>query len=93
MYFFLYLKFIRTHNSTIQNIKNSKTQVQNKTETLKKSYAFLSKVCTLREHINIKNNTKNKNKNKQKKQKICICTKINETKKSVNIYMRHKGIL
>ena len=36
-------------------IKNSKIQVQNKTQTLRKSYTFLSKVCTRREHVNINN--------------------------------------
>ena len=54
--FFLYFKFTRTHNSTIQKIKNSKMQVQNKTQTLSKSYKFLSKACRLRENININNN-------------------------------------
>ena len=58
--FFLYFKFTRTHNSSIQT-KNSKIQVQNKTQTLRKSYTFLSKVCIRRGHININNNNNNNN--------------------------------
>ena len=42
-------------------IKNSKIQVQNKTQTLRKS--FLSKVCTRRGHININNNNDDNNDN------------------------------
>ena len=42
-------------------------QEENKTQTLRKSYTFLSKVCTRREHININNyNNNNNNNNKQK---------------------------
>ena len=40
-------------------IKKSKIQVQNKTQTLRKSYTFLNKVCTRRGHININNNNNN----------------------------------
>ena len=53
-------------------MKNSKIQIQNKTQTLRKSYSFLNKVCTRREHININNNnnntttTTNNNNNKNK---------------------------
>ena len=62
--FFLYFKFTRTHNSTIQK-KSSKIQSQNKTQTSKKPYAFLNKACTRRKHINInsKNNNNNNNNN------------------------------
>ena len=42
-------------------MKNSKIQIQNKTQTLRKSYSFLNKVCTRREHININNNNNNNN--------------------------------
>ena len=42
-------------------IKKSKIQVQNKTQTLRKSYTFLNKVCTRRGHININNNNNNNN--------------------------------
>ena len=41
----------------------SKIQVQHKTQTLRKSYTFLSKACTLREHININTTTANNNNN------------------------------
>ena len=44
-------------------MKNSKIQIQNKTQTLRKSYSFLNKVCTRREHININNNNNNTNNN------------------------------
>ena len=46
-------------------------QEENKTQTLRKSYTFLSKVCTRREHININNynNNNNKQKNERKKKK------------------------
>ena len=47
-----------------KNKKNSKIQVQNKTQTLRKSYTFLNRVCTRREHINI-NNYNNYNNNKK----------------------------
>ena len=43
-------------------IKSSKIQVQNKTQTLRKSYTFLNKVLTRRGHKNINNNNN----------KICI---------------------
>ena len=46
-------------------MKNSKIQIQNKTQTLRKSYSFLNKVCTRREHINMNNNNNNNN-NKNK---------------------------
>ena len=36
-------------------------QIQNKTQTLKKSYTFFNRVCTRREYINI-NNYNNNNK-------------------------------
>ena len=46
-----------------KNKKNSKIQVQNKTQTLRKSYTFLNRVCILRGHININNyNSYNNNK-------------------------------
>ena len=38
-------------------------QIPNKTQTLRKSYLFLSKACTCREHINISNNSNNNNNN------------------------------
>ena len=38
-------------------------------QTLRKSYMFLSKACTLREHININNNTNNNNKDDNKNKK------------------------
>ena len=51
-------------------------QLQDKTQTLRKSYAFLSKACTHREHINI--NDYNKNNKKYIK-------KWKKRKKTVNI--------
>ena len=63
--FFLYFKFTRTHNSTIQKQKNSEIQIQNKTQTLRKSYTFL-RVCTRREHININNYNNHNNDNNNK---------------------------
>ena len=52
-------------------------QEENKTQTLRKSYTFLSKACTRREHIHINNynnnnnnnNNNNKHKNERKKRK------------------------
>ena len=64
--FFLYFKFTRIHNSKIKKkiqIKNSKIQLQNKTQTLRKSYTFLNKVCKRTGHININNNSNNNNNN------------------------------
>ena len=52
-------------NSQFNNIKikNSKIQVQNKTQTLRKSYTFLNKVFTRRGHIDIDNNDNNNDNN------------------------------
>ena len=36
-------------------MKNSKIQVQNKTQNYEEPYTFLSKICRHREHININN--------------------------------------
>ena len=47
--------------------KNSKIKVQNKTQPLRKSYTFLSKAGTLREHMNINNNTTTNNSDNNKK--------------------------
>ena len=60
---------IRRDDSQFNNtkIKNSKIQVQNKTQTLMKSYTFLSKAWTHGEHINIKKTNKQKNKKLEKK--------------------------
>ena len=53
-------------------IKNSKIQVQSKTQTLRKSYTFLSKDCKRRGHININNNNNNGNNNNSNNNKIYI---------------------
>ena len=73
--FFFYFYTSNIQGLTIQhykNKKNSKIQVQNKAQTLNKSYSFLSKACTRREHININsnndNNNNNNNNNKTNKQ-------------------------
>ena len=68
----IYFKFTETHNSAIQKIKKSKIQVQNKTQTLRKSYTFLSKACTLSEHININNNTTTNNHNDNNKKQMML---------------------
>ena len=58
-------------------------QIQNKTQTSKKSYTFLKKACARREHTNGNNDNNNDNNNKRK---------IYMYKKRVNISLRHKGI-
>ena len=66
----------KNRNSKIQVTKHKKTRnTENKTQTLRKYYTFLSKACTRREHININNNNNNNNndnnnnKNERKKRK------------------------
>ena len=57
IFFFFYTSNLQ--GLTIQeykNKKNSKIQVQNKTQTLRKPQMFLNKVCTCTGHININNN-------------------------------------
>ena len=83
-------------------IKSSKIQVQNKTQTLRKSYTFLNKVCTRRGHININNNNNDNNDNNNNNNKKYIYKiKLEERKererekkikRSIDIYLRHKGI-
>ena len=74
-FFFSILQIYKDSQFNNTKIKNSKIQVQNKTQTLRKSYTFLNRVCTRREHININdynnynNNSKNKFKKKRKKEK------------------------
>ena len=51
-------------------IKSSKIQVQNKTQTLRKSYTFLNKVCTRRGYMNINNNNNDNNDNKIRRKYI-----------------------
>ena len=75
----------------------SKIQVQHKTQTLRKSYTFLSKACTLREHININtttaNNNNNNNNNKTNNQTnniyiyIYIYYERNRRKKKMKTYI------
>ena len=52
-FFFLILQIYKDWQFDNTKIKNSKIQVQSKTQTLRKSYTFLNKVCTRRGHINI----------------------------------------
>ena len=52
-FFFSVLQIYKDSQLKKTKIKNSKIQVQNKTQTLRKSYTFLNKVCTRRGHINI----------------------------------------
>ena len=81
-------------------IKNSKIQVQSKTQTLRKSYTFLSKDCKRRGHININNNNNNGNNNNSNNNKIYIYIKLKKRKerekekkkKTIDIYLRHEGI-
>ena len=51
--FFSILKIYKDSKFNNKKIKNSKIQVQNKTQTWRKSYTFLSKACTGGEHLNI----------------------------------------
>ena len=46
--------------------------MQNKTQTLKKSYTFLNKVCTRRGYININNSNNNNDDDDNNNNKICI---------------------
>ena len=59
--FFSILQIYKDSQFIDTKIKNSKIQVQNKTQTLRKSYTFLSKVCIRRGHTNINNNNNNNN--------------------------------
>ena len=59
--FFSILQIYKDSQFNNTKIKNSKIQLQNKTQTLRKSYTFLNKVCTRRGHININNNNNNNN--------------------------------
>ena len=61
-------------------MRNSKIQVQNKIQTLRKSYALLNKVYTHREHINISNYNNHKNNNRNK----YIYKKMKERKEKKN---------
>ena len=61
--FFSNLQIYKDSQFNNTKIKNSKIQLQNKTQTLRKSYTFLHKVCTRRGHININNNNNNNNNN------------------------------
>ena len=51
--FFSILKIYKDSQFNNTKIKISKIQVQNKTQTVRKSYTFLSKDCTRGEHLNI----------------------------------------
>ena len=62
-FFFSILQIYKGSQFHNTKIKNSKIQVQNKAQTLRKSYTFLNKVCTCRGHININNNNNNDNNN------------------------------
>ena len=59
--FFSILQIYKDSQFNNTKIKNSKIQLRNKTQTFKKSYTFLNKVCTRRGHININNNNNNNN--------------------------------
>ena len=60
-FFFSILQIYKDSQFNNTKIKNSKIQLQNKTQTLRKSYAFLNKVCTRTGHINMNNNNNNNN--------------------------------
>ena len=62
-FFFSILHIYKESQFNNTKIKNSKIQLQNKTQTLRKSYMFLNKVCTRRGHININSNNNNNNNN------------------------------
>ena len=57
--FFSILQIYKDSQFNNTKIKNSKIQLQNKTQTFKKSHTFLDKVCTRRGNININNNNNN----------------------------------
>ena len=63
---------------------------------MRKSYNFLSKVCTRREHIKINNYISNSNNNNNNNNNNKYIKKIErkkrEKKKAINIYLRNKGI-
>ena len=61
LFFFSILQIYKDSQFNNAKIKNSKTQLQNKTQTLRKSYTFLNKVCTRGGHININKNNNNNN--------------------------------
>ena len=56
---FAILQIYKDSQFNYTKIKKSKIQLQNKTQTLRKSYMFLNKVCQRRGHININNNNNN----------------------------------
>ena len=97
-FFFFYTSIYKDSQFNNTKIKNSKIQVQNKTQTLRKSYTFFSKACTRRGHININNNNNDNNNNdnnniyiknkKFKKEK----REREKKKKTIDIYLRHKGV-
>ena len=101
-FFFFFVSILQIYKDPQFNntkIKSFKIQVQNKTQTLRKSYTFLNKVCTRRGHMNINNNNNDNNDNNNNK--IYIKNKIGrekrerereKIKKSIDIYLRHKGI-
>ena len=90
MIFFSILKIYKDSQLNNTEIKKqTKIQVQNKTQTLRKSYTFLSKACTRREHININinnnnnnNNSNNNNNNNNNKSKNIYVKKMKEMKKN-----------
>ena len=96
-FFFFYTSNLQFNNTKIK--KNPKIQVQNKTQTLRKSYTFLNRVCTRREHININdynnynNNNENKLKKKERKKKKRQRKKKRKKEriKTKNIYWGIKG--
>ena len=61
--FFSILQIYKDSQFNNTKIKNSKIQVQNKAQILRKFYMFLNKVCTRRGYININNNNINNNNN------------------------------
>ena len=61
--FFSVLQIYKDSQFNNTKLKNSKIQLQNNTQTLRKSYTFLNKVCTCRGHMNINNNNNNGNNN------------------------------
>ena len=99
MHFFSILQIYKDSQFNNTKIKNSKIQVQNKTQALRKSYAFLNKACTCRGHININNNNNdnnNDNNNNNNNNKIYIYKKVEREKrerererKTIYIYLRH----
>ena len=87
--FFSKLQIYKDSQFNDTKIKNSKIQLQNKAQTLRKSYTSLTQSYT---NLNNNNNIDNDNNNNYIYIKNKIERKKREKKKIMDIYLRHKGI-